>query len=401
MKNLDLHYICTLVGNLCSIPIRLFEKESLLFYYFLADLPKDPMYLYETEIFAVRGSIGYFITPQFNYYGIVNSGDIKIVLGPTRQISDNEQELRHLAFTADVPSDQTDDFIAGMKNIVRMPLDSIMQILCTINYILNGEKRNLEDISILDYEQTDLQKDLELRHAQELFSDEQDSITLQQDIHNTLALEQELTDIVRKGDTAALKEWIASAPAIRGGILASDQLRQVKNTFIVSATLASRAAIRGGMDANDALTVSDAFIQKCELLPDLNRISNLQYHMILYYTEHVELIRIGRHPSKLITDTANYVHHHLSEALTAEKIAAHLYVSRPYLSAKFKEETGENLTDFILKTKTKEAGRLLTYTDKPLLAISDYLGFSSQAHFSRVFKKYAGCTPREYRDIIR
>ena len=31
-------------------------------------------------------------------------------------------------------------------------------------------------------------------------------------------------------------------------------------------------------------------------------------------------------------------------------------------------------------------------------AIGAYLGFSSTAHFSRVFKKYAGVTPREYRE---
>lgn len=40
--------------------------------------------------------------------------------------------------------------------------------------------------------------------------------------------------------------------AIRGGTLATDQLRQVKNTFVVSVTLVSRAAIQGGMDVEDA-----------------------------------------------------------------------------------------------------------------------------------------------------
>ena len=51
----------------------------------------------------------------------------------------------------------------------------------------------------------------------------------------------------------------------------------------------------------------------------------------------------------------------------------------------------------ILTKKSEEAARLLTYTDKSLIAISDYLGFSSQSHFSRVFKKYMGRTPSEYR----
>lgn len=55
------------------------------------------------------------------------------------------------------------------------------------------------------------------------------------------------------------------------------------------------------------------------------------------------------------------------------------------------------LTDFVLKEKVEESKRLLKYTDKSLSAISSYLGFSSQSHFSNVFQKYADCSPSEYR----
>jgi AraC-like DNA-binding protein len=204
--------------------------------------------------------------------------------------------------------------------------------------------------------------------------------------------------MVRKGDTTALREWIKNAPAVRGGLIAAEQLRQMRNTFIVSVTLASRAAIRGGMGVEDAFGLSDAYIQKCELLNHPDQIMNLQYHMILEYAQKVERIRLGKRPGKLAVDVANYIQHHLSEPITAEDIAKDLYLSRPYLSRKFIQETGESLSDFILKEKTEEAKRLLRYSDKSLTAISNYLGFSSQSHFSRVFKKYASCTPGEYRE---
>ena len=87
----------------------------------------------------------------------------------------------------------------------------------------------------------------------------------------------------------------------------------------------------------------------------------------------------------------------MSEAITTEAIAKELYMSRSYLSRKFSEETGETLTDFILRQKTEEARRLLRYSDKPLTSISAYLGFSSQSHFTRVFKKYTSLSPGEYR----
>lgn len=394
MKNLDIPYLCTIIGNLSGVPIRLYEGEERIFYHALVNLPKDPVELYREDIWKITDHVGYYATNIFNYYGIINFGTNKIILGPTRQLGNTDQELRELAFKLDVPPEETEEFLIGMKSIIRMPLESIMQILCTMNYILNGEKLTLQDITIYDSEQDIISKEaIVMREAQSYITDN----IPYQDIHNTYSLEQTLMTIVRKGDTAALQEWVKSAPAIRGGIIAAEQLRQMKNTFIVSATLASRAAIRGGLSVDEAFSLSDAYIQKCELVNSPNQITNLQYHMILEFTQRVERIRIGKQPSKLVTDVANYIQNHLSEPITAEDIAKELYLSRPYLSRKFIAETGESLTDFILKEKISEAKRLLRYSDKSLTAIGNFLGFSSQGHFSRVFKRYTGLTPGEYR----
>ena len=390
MKKIDIPFLCTKIGNLSGIPIRLYQGDVLAFYHSLVRLPKDPMEVYRQEIWKIDTNVGYFVTKHFNYYGIVNSGETKIVIGPTRQTENSTQDLRELAFRADVPPEEIEDFITGMKSIIRMPLESIMEMLCTVNYVLNNEKLSLYDIAI--YEQDNL-PDSAIQHP----ADRSDT-TLQQNVHNTYELEQTLMHIIRKGDTAALREWTVSAPAVSGGILAAEQLRQLKNTFIVTATLASRAAIRGGMDVDDAFTLSDSFIRECELLNAHERIINLQYQMILAFTERVERIRLGKRPTKLAIDVANYIQHHLSEPITAEEIARELYLSRPYLSRKFIAETGESLTDFILKEKTEEAKRLLRYSDRTLTAIGSYLGFSSQGHFSRVFKKYTGHAPSEYRE---
>ena len=395
MENIDLQYLCTVIGNLSGVPIRLYEGENLLFSYSFETLPKDPVTLYWDDIRKIRENVGYYVTKIFNYYGIINHGSQRIVIGPTRQTGNTDQELRELAFQLDVPPEDTESFVSGMKSIIRMPLESIMQILCTMNYVLNGQKLSLQDIAVFDSQQDTFHKASAARKVSQQYTGE---AIPAQDVHNTFELEQTVMTMVRKGDTAALGEWIKSAPAVRGGILAPEQLRQMKNTFIVSTTLVSRAAIRGGMDVEDAFSLSDAYIQKCELLTRPDQILNLQYHMILEYTQKVERIRLGKRPSKLAMEVANYIQHHLSEPITAENIAKELYLSRPYLSRKFIEETGESLTDFILKEKTEEAKRLLRYSEKSLTAISNYLGFSSQSHFTRVFKKYTGTTPGEYRE---
>ena len=395
MADVDLEYLCKTIGNLAGVPVRLFKDGRQVFYYSLAHLTKDPMDLYRKEILSVTSHVGYFMTPLFHYYGIVNSGSEKIVIGPSRQSEDSPSELRELAFTLDVEKDDAEDFVAGMKSIVRMPFESILQILCTINHVLNGEKFSLEDISIKSEDQEKLERERGRAEVRRRLSDEGEK---ERNIYNTYDLEETLMRFIRKGDTASLREWMKSAPAVRGGVLASGILRQRRNMFIVSVTLSSRAAIRGGMDRSDAFALSDSYIQQCELLSSPGEIMNLQYRMILDYTERVERLHLGFEPSKLLSDVSNYIQHHMSEPIRVEDIAEAVFMSRGYLSRRFRKETGETLSSFILREKTEEAKRLLRYTEKPLTAVSNYLSFSSPSHFSRVFRSYTGMTPREYRE---
>lgn len=396
MKIENVQYLCTTIGNLAGIPIRIYKNDKQIFYYSVVNLPKDPIAPYEGKILKIPEHIGYFITPRFHYYGIVNSGTYKIVLGPSRQWSANKTDLTELAFECDVPRDDTENFIAAMESLVAMPLNSILQTMCSMNFVLNGERLSLADITIYDEEQLRLSEEIAAKQA-ETHYDETNVLNDDTAVHNTLALEQTIMSFVSHGDTAALKEWLKNAPAVRPGTLSSDTLRQLKNTFIVTATLVSRAAIRGGADVNDALSLSDAYIQKCELLSSVESIVNLQFHMVLDYTERVERIRIGRTPVKLLTDIANYVQKHLSEPVDIEALSKAVFVSRTHLAVKFKKETGMTLTDFVLKEKVEEGKRLLRYTDKPISSIATHLGFSSQSHFTNVFRKYANSSPNEYR----
>ena len=391
--SIDLRYICTAIGNLAGIPVRCYRGKELLFYHSVSPLPKDPVCLYIGELLQIREHVGYFITEHFDYYGVVTSGETRIILGPSRRTTESEQELRELAFRADVPKEQINDFVLAMKNIVNMPLDSIIQILLTLNHVLNGEKRSLADVTVFDGDLPPAQP----RGGQMPELAPREDGGRQEHFNNSLATEQTLLTFVRHGDTEALNRWIAEAPAVNSGILAKEQLRQQKNTFIVTATLVCRAAIRGGVDVQDALALSDSYIQKCELLRDALSVNRLLFRMVLDYTERVERMRRDSAPSQLVLDVRNYILHHLSEPIRTAAVAEKLFLSRSKLSTKFKEETGQNLSDFILNEKTEEAKRLLRYTDKPLVSVGTYLGFSSQSHFTRTFKKYAGLTPAEYR----
>ena len=395
---IDYEFLARSVARLSGIPVRVYRRGEELCRSFPTELPRDPMALCREEVFAISEHVGYYASPLFHYYGVLNTGDVRIVVGPTAQIMADEQKLRELAFRLDVPQEEVPAFVEGMNAIMRLPVETLLQMLCTLNHFLNaGERLELSDLAIHEAEQTMIKSGIEQRRTSRVY--EQEAPGRQE--HNTLAIEEALMGIVRRGDTVALRRWLASAPAVQGGTIAPDQLRQLRNLFIVTATLVSRAAIRGGMRQDDAFSLSDAYIQRVELLTSHSKILNLQYNMLLEFTEQVEKLRRGRHTTKLSLDVANYVRHHLSEQISVEKMAGEFFLSRPYLSSKFRQETGQTLTDFILKEKTEEAKRLLRYSEKSLSAISAYLGFSSHGHFARVFKKYAGMTPGEYREKHR
>lgn len=396
IAHVDLEYLCTNLANLSAIPVRLFEGEKQVFYSSIVDLPVDPFLPYKRDVFAITAHVGYFIAPHDWFYGVVNFDGKRIVAGPTRQVPASEQDLKTLAFEQDVPQADFDDFVKGMKTIMTIPLTSVLQMLANFNHVVNdGEKLTLTDLAIYDHEQEKMTEVLAQESAARTIDKlEGADVTY---AHNTMDVEAYILAAVRKGDVIGLQNYFAKMPAVRKGLVAQDHLRQEKNILIVTSTLVSREAIRGGMDVEDALTLSESYIQKCELMQNTADLTNLNYRMILDYAERMEKLHFGGHPSPLVAEVIKYVRKNLSEFVTVEDLAKHLCRGRSRLSTDFKKETGENLSEFILKLKIDEAKRLLRYTDKPAVDIAFYLGFSSQSHFSRTFKKYVELTPNEYR----
>ena len=215
---------------------------------------------------------------------------------------------------------------------------------------------------------------------------------------NTYLTENLLMDMVATGDIVSLNEWLKKPTTVQPIAYAADPVRQQKNTIISTITLASRNAIKGGLEYTEAIKLANDFICKAELLQTPEEILNLQYHVIKTFTEKVSLLKYGKVESKLLMDVANYIQQNLSSSITVEDIAKSLYLSRPYLSKKFKNDTGISVTEFIHRQKIEEAKRLLKYTDKSLLSISIYLSFSSQSHFTNMFKKMTGQLPKDYRE---
>lgn len=79
MKSIDYNYIAIMINNFSGVPIRIYKDNKLAFYHSSVNLIKDPISIYQSDIFKLSDHIGYFFTAHFSYYGIVNSNEYKIV----------------------------------------------------------------------------------------------------------------------------------------------------------------------------------------------------------------------------------------------------------------------------------------------------------------------------------
>lgn len=78
-------------------------------------------------------------------------------------------------------------------------------------------------------------------------------------------------------------------------------------------------------------------------------------------------------------------------------LADAMQINPVYLSRFFKEKTGINFSDYLLKKKMESASALLKETNYSIYEISELVGYSNDKNFSRAFKKYYGVPPTSYR----
>ncbi|NMO94711.1 response regulator [Paenibacillus lemnae] len=94
-----------------------------------------------------------------------------------------------------------------------------------------------------------------------------------------------------------------------------------------------------------------------------------------------------------------FVEEHLSESLSLQRIADHVYLHPVYVSQVFKAVSGESLTDYILRVRMERAAYLLRSSPKKIYEVAELLGYQHVPYFIKVFKKYYGSTPQEFRDV--
>jgi len=125
----------------------------------------------------------------------------------------------------------------------------------------------------------------------------------------------------------------------------------------------------------------------------------LAVHLLRHYCVDKQRLRsdVGGLSQNQLNEAIDYIHHHLSQGISVAAIAATLRMSQYHFTRLFKQSIGLTPYQYIIQLRVEEAKRLLLVPNLSITQISQQLGFSSPSQFAHFFRKYAGLSPKKYR----
>lgn len=178
-----------------------------------------------------------------------------------------------------------------------------------------------------------------------------------------------------------------------------DSVRNVKNYSIILNTLLRKAAEKGGVHPLHIHKISSGYAKEIEALTSVDAALALHKKMVHKYCLLVKNHSLKSY-SPLIKKVLTNIDADLTADLTLNTQAELLNVNASYLSALFKKEMEMTLTDYVNKSRVTHAITLLNTSNMQVQLIAQYCGVPDVNYFTKLFKKYVGKTPQEYRKHI-
>lgn len=213
------------------------------------------------------------------------------------------------------------------------------------------------------------------------------------------AYENELMQAVSQGQMQKTEMLLAAFSSLHFEERTADPVRNAKNYSIIMNTLLRKAAESGGVHPVYLDSMSSSFAFRIEELASLSDAEELMTEMFRSYCRLVRKHSMKKY-SPPIQKVIAAVDFDLTANLTLSSLAAMQNISPSYLSALFKQEVGETLTEYVNGKRIKRAMQLLETTKMQVQTVAQNCGILDVHYFSKIFKKATGMTPKEYRESL-
>jgi AraC-like DNA-binding protein len=94
-----------------------------------------------------------------------------------------------------------------------------------------------------------------------------------------------------------------------------------------------------------------------------------------------------------------HIINHLAERLSTHRIARALRINPDYLNRVFRKIHGMTITEYLHRRRLKDAAMMLRDSTDSIAEIASACGYATPVHFRRMFERFNGVSPREYRRL--
>lgn len=215
--------------------------------------------------------------------------------------------------------------------------------------------------------------------------------------NNTYPYEKE-KELINKVKLGNVREANAVLNDLLGYVLFSqgNSLDVVKARAIELCSLLSRTAIEGGAPTDNILKMNNQFLQNLQQINSMDTLCRKLQEIVETFSESM-FNYIPSRNNDIIKRAMLYISQNFNTQLTLEDAAGHVHLHPSYFSTLFKHSTGSSFKEYLNMVRIEESKQLLSNTDYSIIDIAIAVGFEDQSYFSKVFKKYTGLTPRQFR----
>ena len=123
-----------------------------------------------------------------------------------------------------------------------------------------------------------------------------------------------------------------------------------------------------------------------------NLITNILIMAIKYLSEQQ-----NKHHHQIIHDIKKIIETEYAAIENVSEITEKLYLSKNHANYIFKNYTGKNIFDYLIRTRMEKSKIFLKDERYKIYEVAQMVGYKNNAYFTVVFKAYVGMTPNEYR----
>ncbi len=218
--------------------------------------------------------------------------------------------------------------------------------------------------------------------------------------HPTYDTELNFYNIICEGNIEQLKEIYSDKTFFDSerGVLSDHPVNNARYHLIVTITMISRFCIEKGLNEQKAYGLSDVYIRKADRATTIDELRTIHRKVVFEYANEMDRLKTKEMIPKNLRLALDYIYNHLNEHIKILEIAEYVGISESQLRRDFQTYLSTTPAEFINEKKIEFAANKLVYTDISYVDLANDLGFASHSHFIKIFKKYTGMTPAEYRN---